>query len=567
MTYDADVIVIGAGAGGPVVAKELGEQGIKVLMLEAGPWYGNKKWPQANQNPGAGSSSDLGDLDVDLLREYFDKTEQTMLNQVSGRFRWGPADRERSPWFRSLHSGGFIWQSSGIGGTTLNYFGNSPRAFSAAVDNVWPIAYKELVPFYEKVEATLPIKLAPISTKEELFYYGAKKAGWSLLNTLNPTSPGYRPQPNAIFHPTPEIKDSDSPLDDESECCTMRGFCFSGCHQGPSIDKIAKRSTLVSYVPTALSTGNVTVRPNTFVTRILTENDLEDGVRAAGVKFRDTWSGETSHIRAKAVVMAAGCVESPRLWLNSGLPQNPWVGKGLTTHWFDFVTGIFDEKSPETILGSSDVNPHLGQTSMARFDYPGLGSLQASGLSPGLSAAMLYSTSSVGYDCLRPPGQNGTWDIHGRVVGEELKELMADYRRTLSILIMTDDEVNQQNGVSLDPVLKDEHGSVPYISYTPSLRDKQKRDELAKIAAEILRQAGARTIIRTDLPPGVMLHLESTMRMGYVTDTNCEALQVKRLFVADNSVHYNSIGGPNPTLTTQALATRTAEKMAQKYFH
>ena len=134
-------------------------------------------------------------------------------------------------------------------------------------------------------------------------------------------------------------------------------------------------------------------------------------------------------------------------------------------------------------------------------------------------------------------------------------------------MIMTDDEVNQQNGVSLDPVLKDEHGSVPYISYTPSLRDKQKRDELAKIAAEILRQAGARTIIRTDLPPGVMLHLESTMRMGSVTDTNCEALQVKRLFVADNSVHYNSLGGPNPTLTTQALATRTAEKMAQKYFH
>jgi choline dehydrogenase-like flavoprotein len=56
------------------------------------------------------------------------------------------------------------------------------------------------------------------------------------------------------------------------------------------------------------------------------------------------------------------------------------------------------------------------------------------------------------------------------------------------------------------------------------------------------------------------------MRMGYVTDTNCEAYQVKGLFIADNSVLYNGIGGPNPTLTTQALAARTADRIAALYF-
>jgi len=50
------------------------------------------------------------------------------------------------------------------------------------------------------------------------------------------------------------------------------------------------------------------------------------------------------------------------------------------------------------------------------------------------------------------------------------------------------------------------------------------------------------------------------MRIGYVTDTNCETYQVKRLYIADNSVLFNGLGGPNPTLTTQALATRTSEK-------
>ncbi|UUZ93676.1 FAD-binding protein [Paenibacillus sp. P25] len=47
-----DVIVIGAGGGGGVMAKELGELGLKVLVLEAGPWYGNKQWPDPNRDRG-----------------------------------------------------------------------------------------------------------------------------------------------------------------------------------------------------------------------------------------------------------------------------------------------------------------------------------------------------------------------------------------------------------------------------------------------------------------------------------------------------------------------------------
>ncbi|MNE77310.1 GMC oxidoreductase [compost metagenome] len=89
---------------------------------------------------------------------------------------------------------------------------------------------------------------------------------------------------------------------------------------------------------------------------------------------------------------------------------------------------------------------------------------------------------------------------------------------------------------------------------------------MARYACESLKAAGAKRIIRSDTPFAFQLHLESTMRMGFVVDTNCEAYQVKRLFIADNSVHFNGIGGPNPTLTTQALATRTADKLVVKYF-
>jgi len=567
MNIDFDVIVIGAGGGGPVVAKELGENGIKVLLIEAGPWYGNIKWPNPNAEPGAVSSASYEDLNIDILKKSFTDLEDDMNNLISGKFRWGPANREQGPWIRKMAQRGYVWQNAGVGGSTLHYFANSPRAYPQTVDNAWPISYQELIPYYEKVEATLPVNPAPATAKEDLFYYGAKKAGWQLLETPDVTSPGYRPQPAAIFRVNPRLNDPDFNLqNNRSVGCTLRGHCVNGCHIGPTIEGVAKRSTLVSYVPRALNTGNVEVRPNTFVTKILTEEDLEEGLHAVGVLYRDTWTGETGELRARVVVMAAGSIETPRLWLNSKLPENAWVGKGLVNHWFDCVAGIFDEKVLIDILGVSDVKPFVGQNAAARFDYPGLGVIQTFGMSPGIYSSMLYATSDKGYNFLRQSDSKVPWDIEGLVVGEQLKEFMRNYPRTLSVLIFTDDEVNQRNGITLDPELKDENGFIPVINYQPTKQDEEKRDQLATIATDILRKAGAKTIIRSNWPPNVFIHIQCTMRMGYVTDTDCEAKQVKRLFIADNSVLYNGLGGPNPTLTTQALATRTSVKIINKYF-
>jgi choline dehydrogenase-like flavoprotein len=325
------------------------------------------------------------------------------------------------------------------------------------------------------------------------------------------------------------------------------------------MDKIAKRSTNVSYVPLALKTSNVTIRPNAFVLKIVTDKDSSEGLRAIGVVIRDTWTGEKEELQAKVVVMAAGSIESPRLWMNSGLPHNPWVGKGLVNHYMDWLTGIFDEKELMPILGSSDVNPFVGHTCGARLDYPGLGTLQTVGMSPGLTASF-FGMSESGYDFLTSSMTKG------RLYGNELKEVMTNYRRTLSVLVSTDDEVDPRNGITLDPLISDEHGSVPVVAYKPTKRSKRKRSELVKIAVDILYKAGAKKIIWSNWPAGNMIHMESTMRMGFVVDENCESYDVKRLYIADNSVHYNSLGGPNPTLTTQALATRTAEKLFNKYF-
>lgn len=566
--FDTDVIVIGSGGGGGVVAKELGELGLKVLVLEAGAWIGNKKWPHPNSERGGEWSSSYQDLDVGIYKSIYNAYENNMNDLISGVFRFGPADRSRVPWNRVTPQKGAIWQIAGVGGTTQHYWSQSPRAFPAAVDGVWPISYRELMPYYERVEATLPVQFSPTTPKEELFYYGAKKAGWTLNPTLNVTTPGYRPNPNAILPVNEHLMDPSYSLEQLSHMkgCTLKGNCVNGCSVGPSVDRIAKRGTLVSYVPLALKTGNVAIRPNSYVFKILTGHDAQGGVRATGVQFRDTWTGEVGELTARTVVMAAGCIESPRLWLNSELPHNEWVGRGLTNHCFDWVGGVFDEQDLMRVLGTNEVYPYAGHTSGARVDIPGTGIFQVSCLSPGLMSYLTYGFSEAGYDVLHPPVQGEPWDIRGRVVGPQLKELMMNYNRTMTMLLLTDDETQYYNRVEVDPILKDEHGPIPVIHYRPSIKTLQRRDQLAKYASETLRQAGARTIIRSDTPFSFMLHLESTMRMGFVTDSQCEAYQVRRLFIADNSVHFNGIGGPNPTLTTQALATRTAEAIAHKYF-
>jgi choline dehydrogenase-like flavoprotein len=561
--YDTDIIVIGAGGGGAVAAKELAEKGAKVIVLEAGPWYGNAKWPNPNSEHGATSSSSYEDLSIEILKQSFTDLEEDMNDLVTGKFRWGPANRNLPPWTRK---GGTVWQNSGVGGTTLHYFANSPRAIPQAVNNIWPISYEELIPYYERVEAGLPVHSAPITPKEEIFYYGAKQAGWQFSNTPDLTEPGYRQGINAILSVNPSINNPNFNFqNNQSVGCTLRGHCVNGCHIGPTVEAVAKRSTLVSYIPRALSTGNAEIRPNAFVTNILTSGEGEE-LQATGVVYKDIWTGETTTLYAKVIVMAAGAIETPRLWLNSGLPENPWVGKGLTNHYFDTVTGIFDEQVLMNTLGVSDIKPYVGQNSAARLDIPGIGTMITMGMSPGLFSTLAYTTSAKDYVALSTPNPQAAWDVEGIVSGEQLKDFMREYRRSLSILLFTDDEVSQNNEVTLDPIQKDDYGYIPVIRYQPSEADILKRDQIATYAAQLLRAAGARTVIRANWPPELYIHIMCTMRMGFVTDNNCEAYQVKRLFIADNSVLYNGIGGPNPTLTTQALATRTADKIWEIYF-
>lgn len=565
-----DVVIVGAGGDGPVAAWRLGNAGLDVLVLEAGPFHGNEKWPNPHEEPGAESSSSVEDLSGELLDEQFTTRELEMVEKLL----WGPADFEDGFWLRKFPGTGAVIQAAGVGGTTQLYTSNHPRAYPAAIDEQphWPEAfsYADLIPYYQTVEEMTEVSPAPVTAKEELFFRGTENADWNLLDTKNVTEPGYRPQPNAIKQPDEKLHienhyQGNFIYPDVNGDTLSLGEITGNPHPiGAPYEEKAKRASNISFVPPALRSGNVEIRPNAFVTDVLTETPMGDTPVATGVEFRDTWSGGTESVTAECVVLAAGAVETPRLWLNTDLPSNEWVGKGLTLHFADNIIGLWKEDVLEGTLGKGTVDQHQGQNIAARFDYPGLGMLQTTGTTPGIGALFGFGASRSGFSFSNDP-EGAPWDSVGRLAGTKLKRFLADYRRMLPVLVVTDDRPQKRNGITVAPGVTDENGPIPIVNYTPSDGDTKRRDRLAEISAKILREAGADHIHRSDSPL-TAIHLHSTMAMGKVLDTGCEAYDVDRLFVADHSALANSLGGPNPTNTGQALAARTAETILKRYF-
>ena len=552
-----DVIVVGAGGGGAVVAKELAARGLDVLLLEAGP-----RWAQTEKQ--------------------WSHYERKANNPASGYFRFGPSDLKKGPWRRDLPQYCYLWQTGGVGGSTVHFFGNCPRpprgVFAGGSGDYdphrFPFPYEELVPYFEWVEHTLPVQTAPMGTKEEVFLRGATRMGLRVQTGKDLEGEACRAQPNAILQPAGKAGKAKNPKYPAAKGCTFCGHCLEGCIEprGAPRNLRAKRSTDTSYIPMALTAnrwGNgraVELVADAFVLRV----DLLPvaGLRplAGGVTWRSTKTGRQTTEEARVVVLAGGCVETPRLWFRSGLPNpNDRVGRGLTDHYPDFVIGRFSSYTGST----------RGPGSNARADFPGYGSLEVMALPPALQAyGLAFSASGIAgfYDNGR--GTTAGADVTGRLVGKRLKRFIQDVDKLINVLVLTDDDVEPQNRVTLSHTSPaDENGAIARVEVpyrARSARTVRNREFLAAKAVQLLRAAGAKEIARMDLAP-VVFHLHSTMRTGAdqtdsVVDPNGESWSVGRLFVADNSALANGVGGVNPTLTTQALATRTAEKIFVKYF-
>jgi len=305
----------------------------------------------------------------------------------------------------------------------------------------------------------------------------------------------------------------------------------------------------VTYIPLALAAG-ARLYSNCSAESIRVENG-----RAIGVSAR--WCSSKLTVQSKAVVLAAGAINSPQLWLKSRLPNaNGHVGRNLHLHPAIFVGGIFNE----TIDG------HLGIPQSYYIDeFLDLGCSPDSGylLMPAFGSQMIVAASLPGF-------------------GKNHRELMARYRHIAALLVLLHDRTAGRVSVN--------RRGTPRITYRLSREDKKVLVEGAINAARLLFAAGAteilmpytqHVVIKTEadlafirrrgiVPNDTMLassHPQGTLRMGENPDNAVvnfagEAHAVKRLFVADASLFPSSIGVP-PTLTIAALADYVARQIIE----
>ena len=534
---EVDFVVVGSGAAGGVIARELSQAGFSVVVMEQGPRYSAQ------------------DFKHDELAYWFNHgiTNAPALSPQS--FRKTPAD-VAAP----VAVGGRlpITYARMVGGASVHYTGNfwrfhevdfRERSLLGAIPGAsledWPISYEDLEPYYAKVDWEIgvsglagthpneparsrpyPMPPMPVKSSGVLLERGARRLG------LHPF-----PAPLAI---------ASVPYRGRAACVHC-GFCMGfGCEAG------AKASTLYTMIPEAEATGRCEVRSDSYVFRL----DMNSKGRVTGVHYFD--QDRREHLqRARAIVVSANGAETPRLLLmsaNSQFPQgiansSGMVGKHLMFNQNSSSFGEFEYELNEYKSVQATRVVHDFYDSDPKRGFYGGGGIDARiGPNPSLWA-------------LRGPP--------GRQWGKAYKEHLRSFPRTMMAGGHSTSLAVEDNSVSLDPTLKDAWG-LPAIrcTYHDHPDDLRFSAWLQDRSAEILDAAGALRIWRLPISEASAgVHLLGTCRMGSdrrrsVIDRDHRTHDVPNLFLCDGSSFVTS-GRGQPTMTIQALAFRAAEKIAR----
>lgn len=512
-----DVLVIGTGAGGGNVIRELCLNGVSVVALEAGPRYSPER--------------------------DFENDELTMFGKLS--------------WSDPVLSAGDdpyampTWTCKTVGGSTAHWTGNALRpspyelkarstygeiAGTSLVD--WPVTFEELEPWYEKAERYMGVtgRVQP-SQIPSANYLAIKKGADSLGLSMRPT--------NIAVNSVGEY--------DGRAGCTQRGHCMQGCSNS------AMWSTLTEAIPKAEKTGWLDLRTGC---QALTINTDQSG-RAVSVTYaRD--DGTIEEQFAKIIVLAGNSVQTPRLLLHSANSQHPdglanssgMVGRNYMRH----VTGTSFALMPFEVHGymgiiTTGIIDAYHDFAPAARDYVGGFNLLSVFMGPPSMAIFSQPGPLISHGDAR-----GSW-------GRPLTEMMEHYSRLSGLHFVGEDLPQERNGVSLHPTEKDKNGvPIPVLTIYEHENNATMREFAWSKTDEIWSAAGASKTYR--VPPFPDTHLLGTCRMGddpasSVVNRWGAAHDIDNLYVADGSV-FPTATAENPALTISALAIRQADHIMQR---
>jgi choline dehydrogenase-like flavoprotein len=521
-----DVLIIGAGASGAVMAASLAETRMKILCLEQGDWIKSSEFPANGRDWEA--------------RRYAD-------------FDFSPNRRMRDTDYPVNDDNSImkVANFNGVGGGTILFTAHYPRMHPSdfrvrTLDGVaedWPIDYWTLEPYFaenDRITGVAGLAGDPAYPLHQptMPPVPMGKSGTRYAKAMNEL--GWHWWPSDISVATTEYNG-------RAKCINL-GHCTPGCAQG------AKASVDITYWPQAIR-DRVELRTRCRVREITTN---EHGM-ASGVVYYDP-KGVERFQPAEMVILAANGVGTPRLLLNSTSARFPdglanssgLVGKNLMLHPWPQIAGYVEDeldgdRGPMTVMWSKQ----FYETDPSRDFVRGYTLQFNRGTGPVNEAITSMIAGRL------PWGR----DHHRRY-----RELV--YRR-LQIGVACEDLPEEHNRVTLDPVLKDGHGiPAPKIDYTMSENTTRMMEHGIARASEILGTAGAKYIgcSRTLLnSPG---HLLGTARMGLdparsVVNEWGRCHDVKNLFIVDGSIWVTS-GGVNPTSTIQALALYIADNIKKR---
>ncbi len=462
-----EVIVVGSGAGGGVVAGELAERGRNVLLLEAGGHY---------------TAADFTRWESKAGHDFWWPIRFAF---PAGDFGLGPV---------TLIGGRCV------GGSTVINTKVALRASQRELDK-WNVATgvalsrEDLDPYYERVEQYLGVR--------------ERTDDWDLKPCVQTAKRGFDAV-GANLEPTRAYTDHN---------CMQCGSCLQGCPTN------AGKSTLNTYIHRHWLGPHLTLRPNSFVKRVL----IEDG-EATGVEYVDAATGENHRAHANAVVVACGSLSTPQLLMRSGL-ENPNVGRHLGLHPAQFVFGLFDE--PQDAHMVAPISSHC-------FDF-------AADQDGGFVVEAVTVQDPIGFTV-------SLCDENGPMWGQPLVNAAKQYRRWVGLLNMSNDDNNAR-------VELDEDGRERFFSdFHPAELDRI--NAARELSTRVLKAAGASQILWSGL---ATTHMQGSCRMGAdpatsVVDAHCQSHEVKRLYVGDSSLHARTLS-VNPSLTIMALACRLAEHL------
>ena len=560
---NTDVVIVGVGAAGGILAAELGKAGMKVIGLERGPRLATEDFTPHDE---------LRFFQRQDLRPNIRRQPVTWRPNANVRATPLPVlNYGNQAGGGTVHYGSVSWRfhedDFRARSHTIERYGASVIPLDSSLAD-WPLSHADLEPYYDRAEYELGVSGKAGNLQ------GNKIDGGNVFEAPRrrdyPLPPLQDDQSGVVFrgaakklghHPFPTPRAILSEDYNGRPGCTYCGFCQAfGCHVG------AKSSILVTKLPEADATGNFKLVTGGMCYRVNSDNSG----RVTGVAYYGP-DGSENTVEAELVILSPFIYDNTRLLLLSKTDRFPSglanssgeVGKHLMAHMMPNVFVAFDDRYVNVFMGPSAQKHTIDDFNADNFDHHGVNFIRGSQISIG---TINLQGGPIGATTMNPPSGIPRW-------GAAYRDFLATYfARCAAMVAQTENLPYADQTIDLDPNVRDQWGlPAPRLTY-----DWRRPNELARVEfmvqkmEELGRAMGATHIWRSPLGPGAPgAHHEGGTRMGNDPKTSVvnrygQSWDIPNLFIIGSST-FPSMSGFNPTLTIQALAYMSADAIVNRY--